>query len=214
MCSASLLNQTTTRKGTIMAARTRRRAAAPVEPVETDDAFEELEEVDETDEVEEAPAPKTRARKATKSTAPADKPATGTNELGSVWLAEHITEVTGVEYDSRGIRMLLRKIAKDPEGPLARTIGEDRTRYTFKGPNDAVVKAVVRMVKSGEATAVKREGLEKVKSTTATKRTRAKATEDEAPESTPRTRTRKATAAKAVSAKATPTRRRTRAAAD
>jgi len=214
MCSASLLNQTTTRKGTIMAARTRRRAAAPVEPVETDDAFEELEEVDETDEVEEAPAPKTRARKATKSTAPADKPATGTNELGSVWLAEHITEVTGVEYDSRGIRMLLRKIAKDPEGPLARTIGEDRTRYTFKGPNDAVVKAVVRMVKSGEATAVKREGLEKVKSTTATKRTRAKATEDEAPESTPRTRTRKATAAKAASAKATPTRRRTRAAAD
>lgn len=197
-----------------MAARTRRRAAAPVEPVETDDAFEELEEVDETDEIEEAPAPKTRARKATKSTAPADKPATGTNELGSVWLAEHITEVTGVEYDSRGIRMLLRKIAKDPEGPLARSIGEDRTRYTFRGPNDAVVKAVVRMVKSGEATAVKREGLEKVKSTTATKRTRAKATEDEAPESTPRTRTRKATAAKAAPAKATPTRRRTRAAAD
>lgn len=214
MCSASLLNQTTTRKGTIMAARTRRKAAAPVE---TDDAFEELEEVDEVedDEVEEAPAPKTRARKATKSTAPADKPATGTNELGSVWLAEHITEVTGVEYDSRGIRMLLRKIAKDPEGPLARTIGEDRTRYTFKGPNDAVVKAVVRMVKSGEATAVKREGLDKVKSTAPAKRTRAKATEDEAPEPTPRTRTRKATPAKAAApAKATPTRRRTRAAAE
>jgi len=185
--------------------RTRRKATAP-EPVVEDDAFEELEEIDETeDEVEEAPAPKTRGRKAAPPTK-TEAPANAATEYGSAWLAEHVTEVTGTEYDGRGIRMLLRKIAKDPEGPLGREIGEDRTRYTFRGPNDPVVKAVVRMVKTGADKAVKREGLEKVKATTPPKRTRAKAEDVE--ETTPtRTRARKTTAKAAAPAKATPTRR-------
>ena len=194
--------------------RTRRKAVEPVVE-ETDDAFEELEEIDETDEdedeVEEAPAPKTRGRKTppTKATNKSEAPANAANEYGSAWLAEHVTEVTGSEYDGRGIRMLLRKIAKDPDGVLGREIGEDRTRYTFRGPNDPVVKAVVRMVKTGADKAVKREGLEKVKeaATPPTKRTRAKV-EDEVEDAAPVRRTRKATTAKATPpAKATPARR-------
>lgn len=169
----------------------RRRAAA--EP-----AVEELDELDELtdegadddlEELEDAapePAPAKRTRgakaapakaapaKAAKST-PAQRTAPESSGFDSNWLAGYITEETGVEYDSRAVRMLLRKAAKD--GLLAREVGTDRQRYDFpKGANDPVVKAILKMVRTGEAAAVKREGLDAAKAAGAAKKAAAKAT--------------------------------------
>lgn len=187
-------------------ARTRR-AAAPVEPIEDDDAFEELEDdtddADELEDVEEAPAPKTtRGRKAApaKATTKAAPKADDANPYNSAWLAAHVTEQTGVPVDSRSLRMLLRKMAA--AGELERTVGEDRNRYSFpKGANDPTVKAVVRKVKAGELTVAKREGLDKVKTTTGAKK--AAPAKDAAPAAT-----RRAAAKDATPAKAAPSRRR------
>lgn len=190
-----------------------RKAAAPVE--EPEEEFEEIEEGDEDleeleDEEAEDEAPAPKAKKTTKAAA-SNAPANG-----SAWLAAHVTEVTGETYDSRGVRMLLRKLAKD--GTLDREVGETRDRYSFTGPNDPIVKKVVAMVKSGEAKAMKQAGLEKVKAAAEAKRAAQKAAkeseveevEEEAPKPTRRrTAPAKAAPAKATAAKATTTRRRT-----
>lgn len=130
---------------------------------ESDDEDDDLEELEETedDEAEEAPKTKAKAKGTTKAKttkAKAEVPA-----FGSAELAAHITSTTGQAYDARSVRMLLRKLAKTEGSPLQRAIGEDRGRYSFSGPTDPAVKAIVQMVKSGEAQAIKREGLDKVK---------------------------------------------------
>lgn len=162
---------------------TRRRAAA--KPQVEEEAFEEIDELDELedpedddleeldddteeeDDEEPAPAPRKTAKKTAKAapTKAAKKAAPASsdgNEFDSNWLAAYVSEETGQPYDSRGIRMLLRKLAKD--GLLAREIGTDRSRYTFpKGANDAIVRQVVKLVSSGQGAAIKREGLAAVK---------------------------------------------------
>lgn len=216
------------------AASTTRRAAvkpAPApEPVE--DEFEDLEETEDSDEVTEDDdddleeldesdedadnEPDPKAKKPTKRTPPV-RPKIA---FGSPELAAHVTEVTGETFDARGIRMLLRKLAKD--GKLNRVIGEERARYEFSGPTDPTVKLVVAMVKSGEAKALKQEGLQAVKDNAAAKKTAKAAAaaktaepedddmeeiEDEAPAPKPRRRAAASTA-KPAPAKATPTTRR------
>lgn len=215
-------------------ARRTTKAAAPA--VEVEDEFEEMEELEdaeETDEAdieesdedddadldeleeveeEEAPAKPTRT-KATKAkaekTTTAKAPAI---EFGSPWLAQHINEVVpGQKYDARSVRMLLRKLAKD--GKLNREVGVERARYNFSGPEDATVKAVVAMVKSGEAKELKQAGLQAVKDKAAARKAAAKAAEavedeeieevEEAPKPARRT-TRAASTTKATPAKATP----------
>lgn len=186
----------------------RRRAAAPVvEEVEEIDELEELDdpEVDEEDddleELEEEPPPATAkktARKAAKAapakSAPrraAPAPAAESSEFDSNWLAAHVTEETGITYDSRAIRMLLRKLAKD--GSLAREVGTDRSRYVFpKGANDATVKAVIRMVRSGEAKNVQQAGLETARASKAAKSAPAKAPAKKAAPAKATTRRRRA----------------------
>ena len=207
---------------------TRRRAKAAPEPeVVEEDAFEELDEdtddleelEDDAEEVEETPALKPRGRKAAPKTitekGTAVKAASAGSEYNSAWLAEHVSEVTGESHDARSLRMLLRKMAEN--GELDRTVGEDRSRYTFpKGANDPTVKLLVRKIKSGELKAVKKAGLENVKAKAAAKKATAPA-EDEAPATPRRTRATKATKAapaKAAPAKATTRTRRTRAAAE
>lgn len=205
-----------------MAATRRRKAAPEPEPVETEDAFEELDDVDEDDDLEEIgdedpeeePAPKAKrgAKKAPvkKAAAKAESSEANGEVYNTAWLAEHVTEVTGENHDSRSIRMLLRKMAANDE--LARVVGEDRTRYVFpKGPNDMIVRLVVKKVKAGELRAVKSEGLERVKKTAAAKKTttRAAASESE----TAKRPGRKAASKAAAPAKAAPTTRRRRAAA-
>lgn len=186
----------------------RRRTPPPAAPVE-EEVFEEVDELEDpeedieelTEEVEEPPpAPRKRGRPAAKKTAAPAKKAPPTPmhadkvEFDSTWLAEHVTEETGTDYTASGVRALLRKLAKD--GTLDREVGVEHTRYSFpKGPNDPTVKRVVSLVKSGAATAIRREGLNQV---TAAKAAATKVTPA------------KKAAAKAVPAKktATPARRR------
>jgi hypothetical protein len=198
----------------------RRRAAAAPAPV-VDDVFEDVEDVEADDDIEElddtpapAPAPTTR-RRSTKAAAPAaakttpakaakatPAPANESSEYDSAWLANHVSEETGVSYDGRAVRMLLRKLAKD--GALAREVGVDRGRYTFpKGANDPTVRAIIKMIKSGEAKAVAQAGLDQAKAAGAAK----KATATKAAPA-------KATKAAATPAKATTTRRRRAAATE
>lgn len=108
---------------------------------------------------------------------------------GSAWLAAHVTEVTGKEFDAYNIRILLRKLAKDG------TIERGEGRYEFKGVNDPIVKAVVKAVKSGAADAAKSERLDELKAKRTAKKAAAPA-EDEAPKPTRTRRTRKAAAPK------------------
>lgn len=222
------------------ATRGRRAASAkPAEPetVEVDEEFEdmeddedttaEVEETDEDDDLEELeedeepePAPKPKARKAAKATGTKTAPPKQEKvAFGSAELAAHVTEVTGETYDARAIRMLLRKLAKDEQ--YQRAVGEDRSRYSFTGPEDEAVKLVVQMVKSGAAKELKQAGLQAVKDKAAAKKAAAKLAkeaqaevdEDEemedVEEEAPKPRRRTATKA-AAPAKAQPsTRRRT-----
>ena len=78
-----------------------------------------------------------------------------------------MNEVTGSDYDARAIRMVLRKLARDEV--IEREIGTDRSRYTFNGPTDVRVKAVIKSVRSGAVETAKSEGIEKAKATRAAK---------------------------------------------
>ena len=125
--------------------------------VEVDDDLDELEEL------EEEPAPK-KAKKAAPKKAARRVAAENDEEssaYGASWLAEHINEQTGKEYSSANIRTLLRKLAR--AGELDRAIGEDRGRYEFAGPNDPIVKAVLKAVKEGAVEKEKTERLAAVK---------------------------------------------------
>lgn len=176
--------------------------------VEDDDEATDEDDLEELDEDEE-PATPTKATKA-KTPAKTAAPKQPAIEFGSPWLAAYITEQTGDTYDARGIRMLLRKLAKD--GKLNRVVGEDRGRYSFSGPTDPIVVEVITMVKSGAAKELKQAGLEKVKADAAAKKAAAKAAAEaeaedmeEVEDETPKPTRRKAPApAKATPAKATP----------
>lgn len=221
-------------------ATTRRSAAkakpAP-EPEVTEDEFEDMEdedtEADETEdgdvegtedddleelEEDEAPAPpkKTRAKAAAADgekpkRTPPTRPAI---QFGSPWLAAYVTEHTDETYDARGIRMLLRKLAKDEV--FQREVGVDRNRYEFSGPKDPVVVAVLAMINSGAAKALKQAGLEKVKADAAAKKAAkakeaaevAEDAEEMEVEDVPTPAVRRRAAKAAAPAKATPATRR------
>lgn len=107
-------------------------------------------EVDEVDEVEvdEAPAKKAAPKR--------PEIAFGTKEL-----AAHVSEETGKDYDAYALRILLRKLAKD--GVITRDDSTGRARYSFTGPKDPQVKAIIKAVKSGDAEKAKTERLEGLK---------------------------------------------------
>lgn len=120
----------------------------------------------------------------------ARKPATATAEapaekaakpevLGTTWLADHVNEATGSEYDGYAIRILLRQLVKDE------VIERGDGRYSFSGPKDKTVVAVVKAVKDGSAEKAKAERLAKLKADKAAKT-------DEAPKPTGRSRRAKA----------------------
>lgn len=208
-----------------MAPTTRTRAAKPAEPVEPEEDFEEIEgdedDLEEIEESDEDEAPVKSTKKAATKTGETKAPAKPKIEFGSPWLAAHVTETTGENFDARGIRMLLRKLAAD--GKLKREVGVTRERYEFSGPNDPIVRQVIALITSGEAKAMKQAGLQKVKDAAAAKKAAAKAakeaaaTEDEDDdeiEEAPAPKPRRTAAKAPAPAKATPatTRRRTAAA--
>jgi len=184
---------------------------------EESDEDNDLEELEEPEEEEEAPAPAKKTKGKAKTGPKHRAKSKNAPAFGSKELAEHITSTTGHAYDARSVRMLLRRLAKDPNSPLRRSVGEDRERYSFSGPEDPTVKAIVQMVESGEAQRIKREGLEAVKAKAeankATKKTsgkKAKVQEEEVVEETaPAKKTAKRAKAteKAAPAKATTKRR-------
>lgn len=130
----------------------------------------ELEEVeesdeDETDEVEEAPQKKSRAKKSTAKKPAAKKAndvAFGTAELLALIEKEH-----GKAYDGRALRVLLRKMKAAGELP-----GEaaDGKRYSFTGPEDPQVQAIIQRVKAGEIDEATKAALEKLKQDAEAKR--------------------------------------------
>jgi topoisomerase IA-like protein len=180
----------------------RGRRTAPVEPEELEDDVEELEDVDEEieeldvdeepEELEDEPAPKrgrkaapakaAAAKKAPAKKAPATKkapPAREEIEFDSNWLAEYVNEAVGTDYDGRAVRMLLRKLAKDEV--ITREIGVDRSRYSFTGPADPSVKAVLRLARAGGVEDEKAAALEKARAAKAAKAKAAPAKATKAP---------------------------------
>lgn len=114
------------------------------------EAVEELDEdvllEDET--VEEAP----KAKKA---------PVRAPIEFGTKELADHVNAEAGTSYDAYALRILLRKLTKD--GVIEREESNGRSRYSFTGPKDPQVKAIVKAVKEGAAEKAKSERLEGLK---------------------------------------------------
>lgn len=142
-----------------MAAARRTKTAKPVvEDIEEDFDLDE-------EEVTEAPAKKAPAKKAAaKKAAPAEKPAKVAApkiEFGTKELAEHVNKEAGTSYDAYNLRILLRKLTKD--GVLARVESEGRSRYSFTGPEDPQVVAIVAAVKDGAAEKAKQERLDGLK---------------------------------------------------
>lgn len=117
-----------------------KKSAKKSAPVEVDEV--------EVDEVTEAPAKKAAPKR--------PEIAFGTKEL-----AAHVSEETGKDYDAYALRILLRKLAKD--GVITRDDSTGRARYSFTGPKDPQVKAIIKAVKSGDAEKAKTERLEGLK---------------------------------------------------
>jgi hypothetical protein len=135
-----------------MATRTKTKKAAPVvEPEEAEDELEELEE----DEVEET-APK--------------KSAQPQITFGVADLAKHLV-AKGHKVDPRGLRTLIRKMARDGSGRVDREIvAGNRTRYDWpKGLKDPEVKKIVAAFEAGELEADKQEKLAALKERKANK---------------------------------------------
>jgi hypothetical protein len=151
-----------------MAAKRTPKAAPAVESVEEDLTITEVDEdVDFDLEEEEAPAPKAKKAKKAAAEKPA-KVAAPKIEFGTKELAAHVNAEAGTSYDAYNLRILLRKLTKD--GVLERVESEGRSRYSFTGPEDPQVVAIVEAVKSGAAEKAKQERLDKLKADRADKK--------------------------------------------
>lgn len=136
-----------------MAARKKTAAVAVVDDDDDDDVeLEELEEdADEDEDEAEAAAP--------------EKP-----EIWGVQsLIVLIKQKTGKTYKPREVRTLLRKMARE-DGTIDRDIVPgNKTRYSWTGPDDPEVKAVLKSVKGGAIETAKKAALDKLKSDKAKK---------------------------------------------
>lgn len=121
------------------------KAAPPVEEDEDDLELTELEE----DEVEETPV------KTKKSGG--DEVAFGASDL-----AKLASQQTDKKYDAKTVRTLLRRMARS--GELDREISpENRSRYSWSGPDDPEVKKILKKIKSGAIEEARNEALAKLK---------------------------------------------------
>lgn len=144
-------------------------AAEEAPEVDTDVEDFDLDEDDEADTEEvEAPAPKKAAKAKKAAAAKPAKAAAPKIEFGTKELAAHVNKEAGTSYDAYNLRILLRKLTKD--GILERVESEGRSRYSFTGPKDPQVVAIVKAVKSGAAEKAKQERLDKLKADRAEKK--------------------------------------------
>lgn len=122
-------------------------AAAPV----IDDDEVELEEVEEV----------TEPAKAEKAAEP------------EVWgvrnLIALIKKKTDKEYGPREVRTLLRKLAREGGGVEREIVAGNKSRYSWSGPKDPEVLAVLAAVQGGAIEKAKTEALQKLKADKAAK---------------------------------------------
>lgn len=153
-----------------MAARTastRKKAAAKAAPVVEPEEVEETIEDEEFDEVEEAEAAEAPAKKT------GSRPVV---EFGIRQVCELIKEKHGKDVTPRDLRVLARKLAKDGSGRIDRAIvAGNRSQYSWSGPNDPEVKALVKAFAAGEGEAEKKAKLDELKARQAEKKAAAPA---------------------------------------
>lgn len=134
-------------------AKKNKKAAPPVEVDEDDLELEELEE----DVPEEKPT-KGKAKGG------GDEVAFGASDL-----AKLANEKFDKSYDAKTIRTLLRKLARS--GKLSREISpENRTRYSWTGPDDPEVKMILKEIKGGAIETARNEALGALKEKKAVER--------------------------------------------
>jgi hypothetical protein len=128
-------------------------AKAEVEDVEDDD---ELEELEEDDAAEEAPKAK--------------KGAAAEVTFGVQDIVKYLTG-KGHKVNARGLRTLIRKMARDGSNRVEREIvAGNRTRYDWpKGLKDPEVKKIIKAFEDGELEADKQEKLQALKERKAAK---------------------------------------------
>ena len=125
---------------------------------------EELEELEEDEVAESAPAKKGKAKAASQDIT------FGIQDLVALCIKK-----TGKQTDPRGLRTLIRKMARDESGRVEREITQgNRSRYNWTGPNDPEVAAIVAAFAGGELEAEKKAKLDKLKADKAAKTAAAK----------------------------------------
>jgi hypothetical protein len=145
---------------------------------ETDDNEDQADEVEdsEDDELEELEEDEVEETKPTTKKA-ASAPSFGIRELVALIKAE-----TGDDTTPRAVRILIRKLARDESGRVNREIkAGNKERYSWTGPNDAEVRAIVAAYKGGELEEEKKAKLEALKKQKAAKLAAEKADGDKAP---------------------------------
>lgn len=141
----------------------------PEEELETEDEVELEEDADELDELEEDEVAETAPTKKGKSKVNADI------TFGIQDLVTLVTTETGKSTDARGLRTLIRKMARDESGRVEREITQgNRSRYNWTGPNDPEVRAIVDAFAGGELDVEKKAKLDKLKADKAAKTAAAK----------------------------------------
>jgi hypothetical protein len=90
-----------------------------------------------------------------------------TEAADAVWGVQNlralILEKTGKDYKPREIRTLLRKMAREDHTINREIIAGNKTRYSWSGPDDPEVKAVIKQVKGGAIETAKKAALDKLK---------------------------------------------------
>lgn len=133
--------------------------AAPVE--EPEELLEDTEEFDEVEEgeVEEAPAKKKSAGNGRPSV-----------KFGIRHVCDILSADLGKEVTPRELRTLARRLAKDASGRIDREIvAGNREMYSWSGPKDPEVVALIAAYKGGEAEIEKKAKLDALKESRAAK---------------------------------------------
>lgn len=151
-------------------ARKAKAKAAPVEPevspeedfdselveaeIEDEEGDDELEELEEDEVADESPAAKGK-----KKSSANDDITFGIQDLCAL-----VKKETGDDVNPRGMRTLIRKMARDESGRVDREIVPgNRSRYNWTGPNDPEVRAILDAYKGGELEAEKKSKLDALK---------------------------------------------------
>lgn len=139
----------------------RRKTAPKPAPVEEPEVEEVLDD-EEFDEVEEAEANEAPAKKAT------NRP---TVEFGIRQVCDLIKSKHGKDVTPRDLRVLARRLARDESGRIDREIvAGNRSQYSWSGPNDPEVKALVKAFLGGEGDEEKKAKLQELKDRQAAKK--------------------------------------------